>query len=113
MKGKSQGLKKKVSWVTEKGGPWDPTTPQEWWRKLPILEFADLSRLGARGQLSSLESVEIVEWSPPQTSQLLLTAATVRLNPATAVEHTTLWLPLLLAFWLAIGVGRPEHQRNV
>jgi len=31
----------------------------------------------------------------------------------TVVEYMTTWLPLLLALWLSMRVGRPEHQRNV
>ena len=31
----------------------------------------------------------------------------------TVVEYMTIWLPLLLALWLSMRVGRPEHQRNV
>jgi hypothetical protein len=31
----------------------------------------------------------------------------------TVVEDMTTWLPLLLALWLSMPVGRPQHQRNV
>ena len=30
----------------------------------------------------------------------------------TVVEDMTTWLPLLLALWLSMRVGWPEHQRN-